>query len=268
MNELLADVLEDWRHVLLSAMHDMKKHFRRKRIFLALLMAIAIPLLFGSIPKIAGVDYPENPEDYVKEILSFVSLFVVIMVAFFAGDTISGEFEKRTCFSIFATPQRRHSIFLGKHLSSLLMSMAMVTIFYLMIYVQVLAIYGTGGVSAEFPISYMLALLFTAGAVGMAVFFSSILSSGIQSTLVTFFLLFLILPIVSIVLMVAEREPWFLINYSADLIVNIYGAAPMEIPGFFSMTIPEYTRGVWVMAAYGMVLPFIGIFIASRREVK
>ncbi|MDG6220543.1 MAG: ABC transporter permease [Candidatus Thermoplasmatota archaeon] len=268
MSELVQNLKEDMGHVLLAAIHDIKKHVRRKRIFLALLLSGAVPLLFGIVPVLAGVDFPEKPESYIRNTLNFATLLVVVIVAFFAGDTISGEFETRTCFSTFSTPQRRSSIFMGKHLSSLIISMGMVTIFYLVILAEVTAIYGFSGITVEFATSYLLALLYTAGAVGMAVFFSSILSSGIQSTLLTFFMLFLIMPIVSFVLMVASVEPWFLITYNGDLLLNIYGASAMEIPGFVTFTIPEYELGAGVMAAYGLILPFAGVLLASKREVK
>jgi len=268
MDGFAADVQEDFRQMLLATSHDIKKHLRRKRLYIALLLSAALPILFGLIPELVGSGYPKNPEDYIKNTLGYVTLLVVIIVAFFSGDTISGEFETRTCYSIFATPQRRHSIFFGKHLSSLIIAMSMISLFYLVIYGEVVAVYGFEGATVEFFISYLIALLYTAGAMGLAVFFSSIMNSGMQSTLVTFFMLFLVFDIVSFVLMVAKVDPSFLITYNAGLITNVYGAAPLEIPDFLTFTIPEYKKGVWVMTAYAIILPIIGVFTATRREVK
>ncbi|MCD6461796.1 MAG: ABC transporter permease [Thermoplasmata archaeon] len=265
---LFSSLLEDWRHTILSARHDIKKHLRRKRIYIALFLAVMLPLLFGIIYPLASIPYPDMPEDFLRNALGFVNIFVIVVVALFAGDTISGEFETRTCYSVFPLPQNRESIFLGKHISSLLISGVMVSLFYLVLGLESLSIYGSSGVTVEFLDSYLVAILYTGGAVGVAVFFSGILSRGVQSTLVTFFMLFIILPVVQTVLMIASVEPWFILTYNGDLIQNVYGAAPVEIPGLFTITVPDYEKGVWVIMCYATVLPFIGVALAKGREVR
>jgi preprotein translocase subunit SecG len=95
------------------------------------------------------------------------------------------------------------------------------------------------------------------------------------STLLSFFGLIMILPIVSSLMMVAEVEPWFIVTYSAGLITDVFlqptfggGGGPGGSPDGFTSYSPQFTTGVEVMAAYAMIFFLIAIFLSTRRDVE
>ena len=119
----------------------------------------------------------------------------------------------------------------------------------------------------ESPQQLAMAILYVMAVVGLTFFFSALLKKSMLATMVSFFSLFLVLPIVTVVLQIASIEPWFLLNYAGDLIINVYGAAPLEISGFFTITVPDYATGVAVLTSYSVITLIAGLLLAVRREL-
>ena len=200
-------------------------------------------------------------------------MLIIICAAFFGGDAISGEFEKKTALLTFPTPQRKTSIFISKYIAALIGTGIMVSLFYFITTLEIAQIYGVTNIPIDVLKSYLLALLYTFSVLGLTFFFSSFLKGTISSTLLSFFTLFMILPILSTLLMVIDVEPWFIVTYSADLITSIFGRQTFqgpqghgEGPGFTIYT-ADFTTGVMVMVVYAVVLFILGIIIANRREM-
>lgn len=275
-------VMEDFAHIYISIKFEMQKHLKRKRLVIALLLAVAIPILFYAIPKIWDVGFIGTAKLFLSSSLSFISLLIIISSALFAGDAISGEFERKTALLIFPTPQRRTSIFVGKYCSALIAISAIVSLYYLVTLVEVMVIYGIDGVPYEMAISYLLALLYGCSVLSLTFFFSSILRGVVSSTLMGFFALMMILPILSVLLMLAKVEPWFIVTYSAGLITNVFGL-PIQMGGpfgafggqeghpgaqMFMLYQPDFTSGVAVMTLYALLFLMISIILADRKEVE
>ncbi|MBU4189656.1 MAG: ABC transporter permease [Candidatus Thermoplasmatota archaeon] len=244
---------------------------RRKRLIIAVILSTVIPLLFYAIPKIWGLGFADRPETFAQNNLGFITMLIIICAAFFAGDAISGEFEKKTGLLTFPTPQRKTSIFISKYIAALISTGIMVSLFYLITTLEIAQIYGITNIPIDVLKSYLLALLYTFSVLGLTFFFSSFLKSTISSTLLSFFTLFMILPILSMLLMVVDVEPWFIVTYSADLITSIFGSQTFqgphgEGPGFTIYT-ADFTTGVMVMVVYAVVLFILSIIIANRREM-
>lgn len=270
------DIMEDITHTYIVIQYELQKHLRRRRLALAIILAVVLPILFYAIPKIWNTGFADTSESFASINLGFVNLLIIISAALFAGDAISGEFEKKTALLIFSTPQRRTSIFVGKYIAALLAIFVVVSLYYIITIVEIAGIYGMDNIPYEVVISYLLALLYVCGVLSLTFFFSSILKGVISSTLLSFFSLMMILPIVSMLLTVAKIEPWFIVTYSAGLITDVFGLPTHggvvmggpEGGRRLVMYTPDFATGVEVMVAYCVILFIISIIIADRKDVE
>ena len=265
--------VDDFKNIYLTIKFELLKQIRRKRILITLLLAILIPLIFYIVPPILGNDYADTANSFATSNLGFVNLLVILSGAIFAGDSISGEFENKTGLLLFPTPQRKSSIFIGKYIASIIATWFIVSLYYIITIMEIVSIYGTSGITFEMGQSFLLALLYSTSVVSIVFFFSSIMKKTITSSLIGFFLLLMILPIITGVLTVAEVDPWFIVTHNENLITDVLGNAT---GGGFSpgqrlnLTVfnPDLWSGIGVMSAYTVILFFTGIVMADRRKME
>lgn len=264
---------DDLKNIYLTIKFELLKNIKRKRILVTLILAILIPLIFFAVPPILDLDYAENANSFAASNLGFVNLLIILSGAIFTGDSISGEFENKTGLLLFSTPQRKSSIFTGKYIASLIATWLIVTLYYLITIMEIASIYGTSEFSVELVQSFLLALLFSTSVVSIVFFFSSIMKRTITSTLIGFFLLLMILPIITAVFTAAEVDPWFIVTHNEGLITDILSTANGS--GFgpgqgFNFTIfkPDLWTGIGVMSVYTVILFLTGIVMADRRKME
>jgi ABC-2 type transport system permease protein len=278
MLSLGADIREDLIHTYINVRYELRKHFRRKRIILSIVLALVIPTMFYIIPKARNVDFASTSISFMSNSLAFISYLIIISAAMFAGDAVSGEFEKRTALLSLSTPQRRSSIFIGKYIAALLAVFAIVAFYFVICSIEVLGIYGLGAMPEATGKSFLLCLLYSTSVVSMTFFYSSILKGVMSSTLLSFFTFLMILPIVSALLEVASVDPWFIVTYAAGLTTNVFvqppafgggggGARDRAAASFTSYT-PNFTVSVEVMAAYAIIMFILAMVIAVRKDVE
>lgn len=277
MSSFKEDVTTDLRHVRLNVAFELKKHWKKKRIPIVMLLALVLPLIFYAVPPLLNVDYADTANGFASTNLGFISLLIVISAAMFTGDSICSEFENRTGLLLFPTPQRQNSIFVGKYIASLLSTWMAVAIYYLVTMLGMAQIYGMGDIGIEFVKSFLLALIYSASAVSIIYFFSAVLKRSITSTLVGFFSLMMILPIVTTVLSVGDVNPWFIVTHSAGLITDVLGNSvsfgPDQVghggPGFGGTSFsPDFYQGIAVMLAYAIGFFAAGLGIANRKKME
>ncbi len=271
MKSIKEDMMEDIKNTCLTVSFELKRHFRMKRMIISFLLAIGLPLIFYIVPLI-WASFPDTAEGFATLNLSFVNLLIIISGSLFAGDAVVGEFEEKTGLLLFSTPQRHSTIFVGKYIGALLPTLVVVSIYYLTTSIEIIGIYGVEGITLEYFKSFFIALVYTTSAVSLIFFFSSILKRKITSTLLGFFSLLMILPIIENVLQfLVEVEPWYILTYSAGLITNVFvgttpiGGGPGGQMGQFS---PDFYSGLTVMVAYTLILFFLAVFIASKRRME
>lgn len=270
MKPFRQDVLEDLRNTCLTITFELKKHFRRKRMILSFTLAVALPLIFYIAPKL-WASFPDSADQFATINLSFVEFLIVISGSLFAGDAISGEFEEKTSLLLFSTPQRHTTIFVGKYIGALIPTFAVVSIYYLTTSFEIIGIYGMDAITIDFFKSYFVALIYTSSAVSLIFLFSSILKKKITTTLLGFFSLIMIFPIISTVLeFVIEVEPWYIMTYPVGLITDVFAAVPLfgAGPGGQVMSSPDFYVGIAVMATYTLVLFFAGVLISAKRRME
>jgi len=265
--------LDDIKNLYLTLQFELLKHIKRRRILLTLILAILIPLIFFIVPPLLGQDYADTANGFANSNLGFVNLLIILSGAIFAGDCISGEFENKTGLILFPTPQRKSSIFIGKYFASLIATWLIVSLYYLITIIEMVSVYGGSGMSIEIVQSFLLALLYSTSVVSIVFFFSSIMKRTITSTLLGFFLLLMILPIITGVLTVAEVDPWFIVTHDESLITDVLGTVNQGNfgPGQgFNFTIfkPGLWNGIGVMSAYSVIMFITGLVMADRRKME
>jgi len=248
----------------LSVKFELMKHLKRRRLFIVAALAVIVPLIFY-------VKVPDTADVFAATALSFVNVLIVISAAMFAGDAVCGEFEKKTSLLLFPTPQRRSAIFTGKYIAALLATFLVVLLYYLTMTLQIAQLYGWGQIPTELAKSWLTALIYSAAAVSVVFLFSSLLKRSMSSTIVGFLFLMMILPVVAMILMRVNQEPWFIVTYSANLIPDVLGISS-SLPGggeqysALSNFKPNFGVGIGVMVAYAIVGLVSGIAMAVRKE--
>jgi ABC-2 type transport system permease protein len=197
---------------------------------------------------------------------------MIISAAMFAGDAVSSEFENKTGLLLFPTPQSRTSIFAGKYIAALIITFLVVSLYYIIMILQTIHLYGASEIPTELAKSYLTASIYVTSVVSVVFFFSSILKRSIASTILGFVLLMLIMPVISGVLTMLEIEPWFIVTYSGELITSVLDVGSLFTGpgGRFRLQAfsPDFGPGIAVMAAY-TVVGFVGsIMIANRKSME
>lgn len=261
-------IKNDFFDTYLSVRFELMKHLKRRRLLILAALAVIVPLVFY-------VKVPDTADVFAANVLTFANVLIVISAAMFAGDVVCGEFEKKTSLLLFPTPQRRSSIFAGKYIAALLATFLVVLLYYLTMTLQIAQLYGWGEIPGELGKSFLTALLYSAAAVSVVFFFSSLLKRSISSTIVGFIFLMMILRVVQMILMRVEQEPWFIVTYSADLITDVlgvssslpFGPGEEEAEHVWMLTFnPDFGVGIAVMVAYAIVGLVSGMALAIRKE--
>lgn len=243
-----------------------------------MILAVFLPIIFYIVPIAFDIEFADTANQYANSNLSFITLLIIISSAVFTGDAISSEFEHKTGLLLFPTPQRRNSIFVGKYIAAIIGVWLVVSIYYLITMLEIAGIYGFGEVSIEFAKSFLVALIYSICAISIIFFLSSILKRTITSSLLGFFLLMMILPIISNVLMLVDVEPWFIVTYSAGLMTNVLATTTTSFDGpgsgdgpgggFGGGFEPDFGLGITVMVMYIAIFLIISLIIANRRVME
>ncbi|OGO02859.1 MAG: hypothetical protein A2Y91_08360 [Chloroflexi bacterium RBG_13_54_8] len=256
-------VSETW----LSVRFEMLKHLKRRRLLIATALAIVVPLLFYIY---FYQEHPDAAGDFANVSLTFVNLLIVMSAAMFAGDAVCGEFEKKTSLLLFPTPQKKSSIFAGKYIAALAATFLAVSLYYLVTTLQIGQLFGWGDMPAELGKSFATALIFSAAAVSVVFFVSSLLKRSMSATIVGLLVLLMLLPIMSMIMTQLDREPWFVVTYSSNLITSVLGvssSSPIGHPGDPAQQFtPTFGTGIGVMATYAVIGLAAGMARAVRKE--
>ena len=111
-----------------------------------------------------------------------------------------------------------------------------------------------------------MAVIYSCAAVSLIYFFSSLFKKTQPSTLIGFFLLFMILPILAAVLQGVNVNPWFIVTYPGQLVTDVLKAP--SIGGYNEdKFMPHLGTGIAVMITYAVVFFAAGTKIANQKDV-
>jgi len=253
-------------------------YLRSRRFFIMVIITGLISLLLTVL-----VGYYRPPSFLTNE-LSFygswwgnsVTFVVILSAIFFGGDAISGEFQNKTGYFGVPNPIRRSSIYIGKWIAAFIASLVMLGIFT--VFTVGNGLYYFSGIPFEFVESLIFALIYMASVLGFTFFFSSLFKNSTMSILLTAILfLFVFSLIQTLVSVLVQIEPWFILTYGSTIISNVLTTPYPEhmitqnlgpqagniTLTTFNATIPE---GLAIMAIYFIVTTIIGLILFERKE--
>ena len=223
-------------------------------------MGLTIVLYKGfDLPAAMGL--PDSAELFAMFVSGFGSMIAILAAVFFAGDSIAGEFERKTGYILFPNPVKRSTLVIGKCLACFT---ATVTI---LILANALAAVVVAGMYPRVPAVEMLQslglmLALACSMLGLTFLFSSLLKGSMGAVIAPLLLVMLIFPIIRVSLEFAGHEPWFTLDYAGDSVVSVYG---LQMP--MMRFLPDPTTSLFVMLAY-FAIPFVlSIWLTKRREM-
>ena len=203
---------EATRQSLVVMKNEIKKYFSGKRmfVFMALLGIIVFVIVFA--PYLLSSNGKANPVYFVM-----MSALVVLMAStLFASISIVSEYEERTALIVFTRPIRKTSIFIGKALACIVLTIAFTALYYLI--AMLVSLFVEGNVSGDLFVSFGLACAYAFGTIGIAMFVSSIMKKGSTATIITFVILAIIITAFSLVLNAANVNATWMIDQAAGSI--------------------------------------------------
>lgn len=256
--------------VLTVAGYEVRKYLRGRRLPGMLVLLLVIVVLLLALPRLLGTPSPTDANRFVSTFASFTGILVVLCGVLFAADALVSEHEKRTGYFLFPQPVRREVLVVGKLVASVLTAGLVISLYYTAAAIASLAV--TGHITREAGLSYLYALAYMAGVVGIAYLISSILKTTVAATVFTFFLFTLIFNIVGGVLSVAKVSPWFIPTSASGIISNVL-AAPTSFGGppgseFLTAFVPDVATSLAVFAACFLAGALLAVFLFRRRELS
>jgi ABC-2 type transport system permease protein len=265
--------------VVTTMKYSLLDYLRGRRFFIMLIITALISILLTVL-----VGY-YRPALFLADNLAFynswwgtsVTFVVVLSAIFFGGDAISGEFQNKTGYFGVPNPIRRSSIYIGKWLAAFVASAVMLGIFTAVTLGN--GLYYFSSVPYQFGESFLFALFYMVAVLGFTFFFSSLFKSSSMSILVTAILfLFVFTLLNTLIVALVKIEPWFLINYGANIIGSVlmspypphktvtagvgFRGQPTTTTTFYA-SIPE---GLAIMGIYFLVTAIIGLILFERKE--
>lgn len=221
---------------------------------------------------VADFDFKEPAQDFARNFMQFATTLIIICITFFGADALVSEYQNRTAYLLFPNPIKREVMFLGKFLASVIATVMMVGLFYLLI--AALSIGTIGDATIYLMLSFGFAVLFLTACLALAYFISSIMKGSTGAIILTFFLMMMILPIVQSVGMLSGMKMWFLLTFAGDVAsASIrWDDYPVDssqtMQGFtFYNYYPEPTISAIVLVAYIAILMLISMFLFKRKQL-
>ena len=203
--------------------------------------------------------------------LQFANILIIICATFFGADSIAGEYYNRTGYLIFPNPMKREVLFFGKYSASMTAGIFVVGLFYLG--VTGLSLVAARGVDSDLLLSFLFAVEYLLAATALAYVISSLLKGTTGAIVLTFFLLFLILPIVDGVSMFTGVKIAASLTFSAGVMIfilqNPYPVDATEDFGgsSFSIFYPDPTVSAIVMFAWAAIAIAISLILFKKKQL-
>jgi len=241
------------------------KFLRGKRLPAMLLLTTLTVFLTIAITR------PEDSNEFINNLLEFITVFIVISVTLFGGDAVVYEFERKTGYLIFPMPLERSVLIFGKYFSAFIASMVVVGYHYLLSIVLVYVF--NGSVPSKVGLSFLYALLYVLSTLSIAFMISAFMRGTTGSSILTFALLILILPSINGAFAFTDVKPWFLITFAASIITLIFQDPYPEdrTEQINDLTLhvyhPEVALSIVVMILYAVVCFLLCWKIATSKEM-
>ncbi len=221
----------------------------------------------------ATYSWHSTTEAFANGFIGFANFLIVICATFFGADAIVSEYQARTGYLIFPNPLKRATLYLGKFGASMTAGILVVTVFY--IATGLLSAVSVSGVDKFIFLSYAFALEYLLAATAIAYLISSVMKGATGSTVLTFFLFVLILPIIDSVGSISGFKASWSVTFSAGVIQNILTSPyPVDSVSVFPgrgitlhSYIPDPSISAIVMLLYALLAVVLSMVLFRRKEM-
>jgi len=257
---------------------QMALYSKRKSIYVSLVMAVMIPLIYIGLKDLLSFDsLTEASGSGMIGLLLFMMPFIMaLFTAFVCGTAIPSEFSERSAYMNMALPMSRISFCLGKYLAGLVITIGVFIFAYAMAMVGTMTEYDYFD-EAALGISFVMTLLATLFFSSFAFMMGCLLKRG--AALVSMVVMVFVAPLIEIYLLANEYIETdvlvYLPNLLPDLACMVLGSHIAASPiGFFNFLgnlvdasqfpVLSCTLITFVLSILFLVL---GILAVNRREM-
>jgi ABC-2 type transport system permease protein len=265
----------DIQQVITVTRFEILRYLRGWRLPGLIILTLLVAVLIGAVPIALKSNISKEPLAYASQYTSFVSILVVLSVTFFGADSLVGEFQNRTAYSIFPNPVKRDVIFAGKFMASVLCAFVVIGFYYAIIAGATMG--STGGVPSQLGQSFLLCLLYAVAGMALAFLISSFMRGTTGANIFVFFLFFMIFNIVDSVLSLGGVKPWGSLTFAGGTIDNIMTSPyPVDtvssLPGgrggmSFHQYYSPVAEGAVAMLGYFIACIILSMLIFRKRDV-
>jgi len=168
--------------------YELLIHFRKKKIFAMIAIAVGVSALFMYMTQMMGSE-PFLPPNFVLAVpLSFAPFLIILLASLFGSDSIVTEFKNKTGNTLFPNPISRSSIWFGKFLSTEVISVGVVTLYYILLTINAAA--NSYEIGPEVFLSLSFSLFGLTMIVGFAFLISSAFRGATGATILVFFFVY------------------------------------------------------------------------------
>ncbi len=203
---------ENIRQSYVVMKNEIKKFFSGKRMMVFSIILAAIVFVLAVAPYLVGGE--AQPFMFV----AVASLVVLMASTLFASISIVSEYEERTALIVFTRPISKFSIFTGKMLACLLVTIGFTFLYYLIAIIVGLLV--EQSFSPDMMVSFGLASAYAFATTGIAMLVSAFLKKASTSTIITFVILAVIFMALSLVLNAASVDTSWMLYDCAGSIEN------------------------------------------------
>ncbi|HEX9907216.1 MAG TPA: ABC transporter permease [Thermoplasmata archaeon] len=220
----------------------------------------------------ASYDWRISAQDYGSLNLNFASILIIICATFFAGDSIVGEYYNRTGYLIFPNPMKREVLFAGKFAASMTAGLIVVGLFYAG--AAGFSMLAAGGIDGDMGASFLFAAEYLLAATAIGYLISAVMKGSTGAIVLTFLLLFLLLPIVDMISIFTGVKISASLTFAAGVLIYVlYDPYPVDVTqnvmGYeFSSFYPDVTVSVIVMLAYTVAAVAISLILFKRKQLS
>lgn len=267
MNDL--PLPSDASQLMTALRYHVRGYVRSKRfsIFLAIFAGFGVATaLWLSQPALAPRQY-DSPAGLLLAAFTWsAEYFAFALAVVFGSDIVSPDLSSPVGLYTLSLPIRRSTLLLGRYLASYLMAMCCTLSLVGVIVLTGYARFGTMPLDTLLTMLGLTALL-VAAALAFAVMLGSLIRRSSFSILLSFLLLFIILPLVSFALSSARVASWWIITSAANVVVNpSTGLGAVGYTPAGTIALPSLSAGVIALTIYLLVCGLAGVAVFTRRD--
>ncbi len=261
-----------------------RNYYRSKSFYLMLSIDLLISSLLvyfslmysGSIDRLVEPIIANPPVELLRRLFDYIWNFAlmylpVLAAVFFGSPAISSEIEERTAFHIFPLPIGRYSLFVGKFLAAMAVSMIISLIFLAFEWTTFFLVFSVFQ-PVQFYYSLLIVVVFLFSILSITFLSSAIFNRNLYAYITVFVTYFLVFPSTSYVVSIFYGySPSYLLNVAAEILQKIYvnlsifsllqgssiNPAPMK----------DIIYSIMIMLSYGFMSLVIALLLFERKEV-